>query len=356
VIQGVQTAVVTGPKGEKIYTDKYGRIKVQFHWDRYGKVNDNSSCWIRVSQPWGGKNWGGMFIPHVGQEVVVSFEEGDPDRPLITGRVYNHDQMPPLPLPAGKTQSAITDYGGNKIIMEGDGGKQQIRIFSPHSNTKISLGAPNQANFHNETDGDHSLNVGKGSKVTIGEDEERRIIGICKETIEKDRAEETKGKSEYHWRGGKFEVCHSSVQEVYMASLTKQIWASFFESVLGICTESVVGYRLEHLRGGEKSLVHGKVHKTPTLKELIEKHIKWINEETTKAKIKKEITSMKHEMKANELLVDARSNVFKAKQKEYHEAAKVEFAKATTVLFESKLIELKSSASVKLLSDLIKIG
>jgi type VI secretion system secreted protein VgrG len=94
VIQGMQTADVVGPRGEEIFTDKFGRVKVQFHWDREGKRDENSSCWIRVAQPWAGKRWGAMFLPRIGQEVVVAFQEGDPDQPLIIGSVYNAEQMP----------------------------------------------------------------------------------------------------------------------------------------------------------------------------------------------------------------------------------------------------------------------
>ncbi|MGH9558197.1 MAG: type VI secretion system Vgr family protein, partial [Bryobacteraceae bacterium] len=107
VIPGVQSAVVVGPKGEEIYSDNYGRIKVQFMWDRVGTKDENSSCWIRVAQEWAGKNWGTIFIPRIGQEVLVDFLEGDPDRPIITGRVYNAEQMPPYTLPANQTQSGI---------------------------------------------------------------------------------------------------------------------------------------------------------------------------------------------------------------------------------------------------------
>ena len=106
-VQGPQTAVVVGPGGEEIYTDKYGRVKVQFHWDRRGKKDENSSCWIRVSHPWAGKNWGAIATPRLGQEVIVDFLEGDPDQPIITGRVYNAEQMPPYDLPANKTQTGI---------------------------------------------------------------------------------------------------------------------------------------------------------------------------------------------------------------------------------------------------------
>jgi type VI secretion system secreted protein VgrG len=101
IVQGVQTAIVTGPAGQEIYVDKYGRVKVQFHWDRYGKRDENSSCWIRVSQAWTGKGWGHIANPHIGEEVILAFLEGDPDRPIIVGRVYNEDHMPPYPLPGG---------------------------------------------------------------------------------------------------------------------------------------------------------------------------------------------------------------------------------------------------------------
>jgi type VI secretion system secreted protein VgrG len=107
VVYGMQTAMVVGKAGEEIWTDKYGRVKLQFHWDREGKSDENSSCWIRVSQAWAGKNWGSMHIPRIGQEVVVCFLEGDPDRPLVIGRVYNADLMPPYGLPDNQTQSGI---------------------------------------------------------------------------------------------------------------------------------------------------------------------------------------------------------------------------------------------------------
>jgi type VI secretion system secreted protein VgrG len=107
VVSGPQIAIVVGPSGEEIWTDKYGRVKVQFHWDREGSNDENSSCWVRVSQAWAGKTWGSMHIPRIGQEVIVDFLEGDPDRPIITGRVYNADNMPPYALPANQTQSGI---------------------------------------------------------------------------------------------------------------------------------------------------------------------------------------------------------------------------------------------------------
>ncbi len=110
LIQGPQTAIVVGPGGEEIYTDEHARVKVHFHWDRHDKQDENSSCWIRVSQYWAGKQWGSIHIPRIGQEVVVEFLEGDPDRPIITGRVYNADQAPPYDLPSNKTQSGLKSH------------------------------------------------------------------------------------------------------------------------------------------------------------------------------------------------------------------------------------------------------
>ncbi len=106
-IKGVQTAIVTGPGGEEIHTDEHGRVKVHFHWDRNGTKDDKSSCWIRVSQLWAGAGWGAMWIPRIGHEVVVDFIEGDPDRPLIVGRVYHGANVPPYALPGEKTKSTI---------------------------------------------------------------------------------------------------------------------------------------------------------------------------------------------------------------------------------------------------------
>jgi type VI secretion system secreted protein VgrG len=138
VVQGLQTAVIVGPKGEEIHTDKYGRVKVQFHWDRQGKRDDKSSGWIRVAQSWAGKQWGALFLPRIGQEVVVDFLEGDPDRPLITGAVYNAENMPPYQLPARQTQSGIKTSSsrgggavqGNELRFEDKKGAEEIYLHA----------------------------------------------------------------------------------------------------------------------------------------------------------------------------------------------------------------------------------
>jgi type VI secretion system secreted protein VgrG len=134
VVQGTQTAVVVGPAGEEIFVDQYGRIKVHFYWDR----EDKSSCWVRVSQTWAGKTWGGIQTPRLGQEVVVDFLEGDPDRPLVIGRVYNAEQMPPYKLPDDQTISGMKSRsakGGspdnyNELIFEDKKGSEFIKIHA----------------------------------------------------------------------------------------------------------------------------------------------------------------------------------------------------------------------------------
>jgi type VI secretion system secreted protein VgrG len=138
IVQGPQTAMVVGPSADEIYTDEYGRVKVQFHWDRYGKKDENSSCWVRVSQLWAGTKWGGIHIPRIGQEVVVSFLEGDPDRPMITGSVYNANCMPPYDLAGNKTQSGIksrsTKGGGpdnfNELRFEDKKGGEEVYLHA----------------------------------------------------------------------------------------------------------------------------------------------------------------------------------------------------------------------------------
>jgi type VI secretion system secreted protein VgrG len=170
VVSGVQTAIVVGPSGEEIYSDKYGRVKVQFYWDRVGKKNEDSSCWVRVSQEWAGKTWGSIYVPRIGQEVIVDFVEGDPDRPLITGRVYNADQMPPYTLPANQTQSGVksrSSKGGgaanyNEFVFEDKKGSELIRMHA-------------EKDLLTEVENDETRNVMHDRIVTISNDETQTV-------------------------------------------------------------------------------------------------------------------------------------------------------------------------------------
>ena len=187
MVQGPQTAVVVGPSGQEIHTDKYGRIKVQFHWDRNGKGDENSSGWIRVATPWAGQNWGMVTIPRIGQEVVVEFLEGDPDRPLVTGSVYNQTQMPPYALPDHQTRSGIKSRSTpnasganfNELRFEDKKGAEEVYL---HAERDLQLHVKNDSveTVLNESHlsvkkdvleqfgADHHLKVGGDQNVEVG--------------------------------------------------------------------------------------------------------------------------------------------------------------------------------------------
>ncbi|KVH59909.1 type VI secretion system tip protein TssI/VgrG [Burkholderia cepacia] len=167
---GPQTATVVGPPGEEIWTDQYGRVKLQFRWDRYGQSNQDSSCWVRVSSPWAGGGFGGVQIPRVGDEVVVDFLNGDPDEPIVTGRVYNGEKMPPWGLPGSATQSGLlsrsspggTTEHANAFRFEDKKGAEQLWMHA-------------ERNFDAETELDHSLSVGNNHTHTVGNDETMQV-------------------------------------------------------------------------------------------------------------------------------------------------------------------------------------
>ncbi|OWJ63631.1 type VI secretion system Vgr family protein [Inquilinus limosus] len=135
-IDGVQTAIVVGPAGEEIHTDQYGRIKVRFPWDRYARGDERDSCWLRVSQPWGGRNWGAQTIPRIGMEVLVAYVEGDPDKPMVVGVVPNSEMMPPLSLPGDKTRTSLktsSSPGGsgfNELSFEDKAGAEEVFLHA----------------------------------------------------------------------------------------------------------------------------------------------------------------------------------------------------------------------------------
>ncbi|MCK4660090.1 MAG: type VI secretion system tip protein VgrG [Phycisphaerae bacterium] len=161
VMRGTQTARVVGPSGEEIYTDEYGRVKVQFNWDREGKFDENSSCWIRVSQGSAGGQYGIMFIPRIGQEVIVDFLEGDPDKPIITGRVYNADHMPPYALPDEKTKSVIK----TRSSKEG-GGSHELRFEDLKDSEQMLIYG--KKDLHIRFENDRVENIENDRHLTVG--------------------------------------------------------------------------------------------------------------------------------------------------------------------------------------------
>ncbi|MGE3171964.1 MAG: type VI secretion system Vgr family protein [Planctomycetota bacterium] len=183
-VRGPQTAVVVGPSGEEIWVDKYGRVKVQFHWDRQGKRDDNSSCWIRVSQAWAGKQWGAMAHPRIGDEVIVECLEGDPDQPIITGTVYNARQMPPYDLEQKDnwTRTGIVtrsspggaDANFNEIRFDDKKGEEQLYFHA-------------EKNHDTEVENDQSTQIGHDQRITVQKDRSLQVGENERQEIGKDR-------------------------------------------------------------------------------------------------------------------------------------------------------------------------
>ncbi|QIO10374.1 type VI secretion system tip protein VgrG [Acinetobacter lanii] len=228
LIYGLQTAKVVGPPGEEIYTDKYGCVKVQFHWDRLGQQNENSSAWVRVATAWAGSNFGMVSIPRIGQEVIVQFLDGNPDRPVITGSVYNEDNLPPWELPANATQSGIlsrstvgaTTENANAIRFEDKKGAEEVwiqaekdqninvknnethtigvdRTKSIGSNETVSIGADRTETVgNNETitiGTDRTETVGSNETINIGANRTKTVTGNENITIQQNRTKSVVG-------------------------------------------------------------------------------------------------------------------------------------------------------------------
>ncbi|WP_321944478.1 type VI secretion system Vgr family protein, partial [Paraburkholderia tropica] len=176
---GPQTAIVTGPPGKEIWTDKYGRVKLSFHWDRSGVKNQNSSCWVRVSYPWAGSNFGGVNIPRVGQEVVVDFENGDPDRPMVVGRLFNAASMPPWDLPGSATQSGIM----SRSMKGGKSNFSGMRFDDKKGAEEFMM----------QAEKDMNTTIKNNETHTVGADRTKTVVGDETATIKGDRTEAVDG-------------------------------------------------------------------------------------------------------------------------------------------------------------------
>ena len=196
-VRGSHTATVVGPSGEEIFTDKYSRVKVQFHWDRQGKNDADSSCWVRVGTPWAGNQWGLIHIPRIGQEVIVDFLEGDPDQPIVVGSVYNADQMPPYKLPDNKTLSGVRSRSSlqgstdnfNEIRFEDKKGSEQLII---HAEKDMLESVENDTQ---EYVGDNRfLKVGNDQKELVVADKHIHVQGQFREKIDSDMSHKVGGK------------------------------------------------------------------------------------------------------------------------------------------------------------------
>ncbi|MFO0653166.1 MAG: type VI secretion system tip protein TssI/VgrG [Polyangiales bacterium] len=194
VISGAQTATVVGPAGEEIYTDEHGRIKVQFHWDRVGARDEHSSCWLRVSQTWAGSGWGFMFIPRIGMEVVVTFLEGNPDRPLVTGCVYNGENTPSYTLPDDKTRSWIRTNSSHTT-----GGYNELRFEDLAGSEEIYLRA--EKDFNEYVKHDHTTTVDNDQTNTVHGSQTETVDGNQTLTVHTNRTKTIDGNESIHIKG-----------------------------------------------------------------------------------------------------------------------------------------------------------
>lgn len=198
IVQGPQTAIVVGPAGSEIYTDPQGRVKVHFHWDRYGQRNEKSSCWIRVSQTNAGKGWGSMITPRIDQEVIVEFLEGDPDRPIITGRVYNGDQRPPYGagqgVVSGLKSQTHKGAGANEMTMDDTAGKEKLTLngqYDMHTTVgnnqtnKVAIDQTNTVGVNQTEDvgANRKVDIGANDTLTVKGNRESSITGNIKKTV-----------------------------------------------------------------------------------------------------------------------------------------------------------------------------
>lgn len=299
-IPGVQTAIVVGSSGEEIFTDKYGRVKVQFHWDRLGKNDDKSSCWVRVAQMWASAGFGAMFLPRVGDEVVVSFLEGDPDRPLVVGSVYHATNVVPYTLPDEKTKSTIK----TKSTPNGDNGDfNELRFEDKKGSEEVFLQAQKDWNVkvkndetrsvgHDETltvendrtktvkhdqkatiENDDTLTVKHDQSVTIENDQTVEVKNDRKVTVDNDDAETVKGKQTIEVDGDqkvsvsgeqKISVSGSrslsvdeDVKDSFKGKLSLSVTGDVSETLSGKHTTSVSGDRSESIGGKQSITISG---------------------------------------------------------------------------------------------------
>lgn len=246
LVEGPQTAIVVGPSGEEIYTDEFGRVKIKFHWDRTQEVDDTVSCWVRVSQAWAGKGWGGMHLPRIGQEVIVEFLEGDPDKPIITGRVYNGANAVPYELPANKTMSGIKTHsstggsGFNEIRFEDKAGEEQIFMHAQHNRD-----ARVRNDDFEHVGNDQHLVVKNNQVEQIEFDRHTTISQDDIEKIDRDRHLDVSGKEAKQVGGSHSFTVKGEVIEVFKGNQSTQVSSNLYIKAMGTVIESTSGITLK---------------------------------------------------------------------------------------------------------------
>ncbi len=274
-VRGCQTAYVVGPSGEEIYTDIYGRIKVQFHWDREGTNNEDSSCWVRVASFWAGKQWGAIHLPRIGQEVVVDFLEGDPDQPIVVGSVYNAENMPPYSLPDNKTQSTLksrSSMGGgadnfNEIRFEDKKGSEEVYFQAEKDLKSLIKNDESREVKHDrkvKIGNDDSKEVTHDLKLTVGNDRTTKIGNNDTTTIGKDKSETIGGKNSLtiaqdstETIGGKENVTIAQNQTVTIGGSESHTTAASRTTTIAASDSTTVGASVTILAGGGLTITSG---------------------------------------------------------------------------------------------------
>lgn len=247
---GPQTARVVGKSGEELWTDQYGRIKVQFHWDRYGQKNENSSCWVRVSSPWAGGGFGGIQMPRVNDEVIVDFIGGQPDRPIVIGRVYNASNMPPWELPANATQSGFLSRS-----KDGDPGTANALMFEDASGQeRIWLHAERNMDTEVEANETHSVDLNRST--TIGVDDTLMVVGARTTTVQ--------GQETETFMSGADRTVTGPVNETITGDETRKLTGNFIEDITGSVDQTIVGDVTETTTGNVTRTITGEVTDTTT--------------------------------------------------------------------------------------------
>jgi type VI secretion system secreted protein VgrG len=264
-VAGPETATVVGAPGEEIFTDAYGRVRVQFHWDREGQFNENSTCWVRVGQMWAGSNWGSIYIPRVGQEVIVQFLGGDPDRPIITGSLYNANNMPPYKLPANATQSGIksrSTRGGapsnfNEIRFEDKKGAEQVYIQAEKNQDNLV-----KADATLTVGNDRTKSVGNNETVDVGVNRTETVGADEKITIKANQTLSVLANRTISVGSNQTETIAVAFAESVGAAKALSIGAAYQVSVGAAMNETVGGLKGEEIGGAKIVAVGGASSET----------------------------------------------------------------------------------------------
>ncbi len=283
-MRGVQTAIVVGPAGEEVHTDEHGRVKVQFHWDRKGRRDENSSCWVRVSQMWAGQGWGSMWIPRIGHEVIVDFIEGDADQPIVTGRVYHGNNPPPYPLPDRKTTSTIKSDsspgggGSNELRFEDQKGSEELFIHAQKDWTIAVEHDKNQTVGHDEAlsvahdrnkivGNNQSETIAASKSIAVGAHHSEQIGGTMAIAVGADLDQQVGASATFMVGASRSETVGLTSDETIGAAKTLTVGAAYQVSVGGVMNETVglakaeeVGLTRSVAVGADSSLVVGGGH------------------------------------------------------------------------------------------------